>query len=439
MQSNTIQHRHIPHHTVRTTLIMNYSTKDAISLLTNLTGNYPFLRVNDAYVQITRKNDCAAKILDRLQSWMIWRLKKQGDDWVRLTLEKIWQELQGVHCIETIRSAMNQLINHFGFVERRHNPNAPYDRAYQYRLNAEKVAKAIAALSQEEEAETPAESHFLNDEASSLSLPTIISKNLGDVYEEDPITDSEIDLTTPTTHPVVVEKKSEEETTTTEEVEVSKHPNLNSSPSQNLIDQPKPTPKDQYSATAPVEVLTEVEAAGYKLNADQNSMDEPKPTPKDQYSAIAPAEILTEVQAAGYQLNPNLKKVVLNATLQVVTDALEAVREYLATGKPIRKTREALLVSAIKEEWRPSQSEDPKTPKKAPEGFSKWFSLAKELSIVSHSVSSADGTITVYTPAGETYPWELLRAAHPLEQLRSLFELKSQRVREELKRQLHEY
>lgn len=92
-----------------------------------------------------------------------------------------------------------------------------------------------------------------------------------------------------------------------------------------------------------------------ELNFSKNSKDKPRLDLEDLNSAAHESEALKEVQAAGYKLNFNIKKIILNTTLEVVANALEAVREYISAGKSVQRSKEALLVAAIQKEWKPNQ------------------------------------------------------------------------------------
>lgn len=64
--------------------------------------------------------------------------------------------------------------------------------------------------------------------------------------------------------------------------------------------------------------------------------------------------ILQEVEAAGFQLNPWLKSLILSASVEVVRDAMEVVKENQHWGTV--RNREGLLVEAIRNQWKPNLS-----------------------------------------------------------------------------------
>lgn len=152
-------------------------------------------------------------------------------------------------------------------------------------------------------------------------------------------------------------------------------------------------------------------------SSNQNPRSLEQHTNSDQISARdLKTKIFVEVEAAGFKLNSGLKAVILGpgVTAEAVRDAIAAVREYLASGKLLKRTSEALLSSAIQNKWKPAASAA-----SAPEGFNEWFKLAYDLGVAGFSSRDADGSMTVITPNDENYRWETLRTLHPLEELRS--------------------
>lgn len=121
--------------------------------------------------------------------------------------------------------------------------------------------------------------------------------------------------------------------------------------------------------------------------------------------------VLNEVAEVA-PLTPQLIALVVGSSLQLVTSALAAVKEYQAR-KPLQNAV-GTMITAIKEGWVPMSQPE----KKSPVGFREWFDAAKEKGIVTHSMGTDEG-VMVLTMRGEWVLWTKLLDLHPLEQLRS--------------------
>ena len=343
------------------------------------TPNLTYLKFCKEYVRITGRNYCAAKILAIIEGWQQWKAKHKLDDWVRLTLKQIREHLFEEYSIETIRHALTQLTNKLQLLKRRNNPNAGYDRAYQYQLNRE----AIAAALEKKQAQTPTPSHFQNlgndlqdPEPSSPSSEVINSQTSGDDIEIDSTLDTPLNSTTtePPARPVVVEAE-----------EVS----------------------EPATSTLPVNPAPTVEAPGSELDH----------LAEDQSSAAAETEIFEKIEQAGFPMTPYLKAEVIAAPLDVVTDALAAAVEYRATHEvrnPI-----GLLRDAISQCWKPGAAEQPKAGKTAEPGFREWYDLAYQLRLVRAS-QIFQGEQYVLTNEDEWEPWGFLAGAFPIARLQQM-------------------
>jgi hypothetical protein len=159
------------------------------------------------------------------------------------------------------------------------------------------------------------------------------------------------------------------------------------------------------------------------VNPDEREgvIDSPKiPTPPE--PAIEP-KILEQLQTAGFQLNSTLKAIVRSTQAQIVLQAIEAAQQYLSKlqqkNQPLCRQPEALLVSAIREEWQPQRGESGTNATLPPE-FDEWFRLAQGEQVVSASSTRSEmtnhpaGVLCVLTTSG----WE------PFDQVRATYSIK---------------
>lgn len=160
---------------------------------------------------------------------------------------------------------------------------------------------------------------------------------------------------------------------------------------------------------------------------NQTYSPQTKETGEDKSSAAAAeTEIFEEIKEliAPGQINPQIRALVLEAIaqvgLQVVKDAIAAVKEYKAHQKTKGKELAnpvGMFRQALTEKWQPVQ-------RKAPDSFSDWFNLAYNLDLVRAASDKSDitqqplGVQCVLTNQGEWVTWENYKMQYPLEKLR---------------------
>jgi hypothetical protein len=110
----------------------------------------PLVLLRQDYLEITG-NHCAAKLLAIFEFWTN-KLNAVGDalgktarDWIYKSLACLHNELMGEHGTHAIRKAIS-VLEELGFISKRHNPHIKYDRTWQYKLEVEKVQKALNSL-----------------------------------------------------------------------------------------------------------------------------------------------------------------------------------------------------------------------------------------------------------------------------------------------------
>lgn len=237
--------------------------------------------------------------------------------------------------------------------------------------------------------------------------------------------ETSINTTTPTHHPVKEKDKQGELLTEL----ASTADTLKQELTTNSSCQP-PSQKDQEIAKSP---------------GTQGPHQSMKPLPSKCYIKVKPTEtktsltpnqvnlaavepLLKQAEDLGIRLNQNLQKLVLSATVETIRNALGVLKQSLESRKPL-KNPAGLLAEAIKQQWKPSQTQDACAPQKAVEGFTEWFNLAYELRLVSAS-EMRDGVQYVYTPNGRQECWETLTATYPLAKLRLQVEQKRQELQD---------
>jgi len=128
----------------------------------------PLVMLRSEFLAITN-NHCAAKLLAIFEFWTN-KLKQTGKgtrEWIYKSVARLHEELMGEHGTNSIRAAIN-ILTEKGFLEKQHNPHIKYDRTYQYRLNVEKVQKALQYLIYPEDQMdfTPQDNGFVHTEES---------------------------------------------------------------------------------------------------------------------------------------------------------------------------------------------------------------------------------------------------------------------------------
>jgi hypothetical protein len=166
----------------------------------------------------------------------------------------------------------------------------------------------------------------------------------------------------------------------------------------------------------------------HPVNPDERegTIDSPKiPTPPE--PEIEP-KIIEHLQTAGFQLNSTLKAIVHSTQAQIVLQAIEAAQQYLTKlqqkNQPLRRQPEALLVSAIREEWQPQRGESGTNA--IPPEFDEWFRLARSVDVAQASSIQADmtqhppGVLCILTPSGIWEPFDQMRVTYSLKRLQAM-------------------
>ena len=160
--------------------------------------------------------------------------------------------------------------------------------------------------------------------------------------------------------------------------------------------------------------------------ADQKNEDE-NPNPK--HPAIAPEyqELLDQAEQAGVRLAPPIIRLVTEAGLAMVKNAIALLLKNKEQGKVKNPT--GFFYQALKHRWkareeqaiagseqsRASQSEN----RSAPAGFKAWFDLAQAVGLVK-AATMREGIQFVYTNLETMEEWEQFRKLFPLEKLQEM-------------------
>jgi hypothetical protein len=161
----------------------------------------------------------------------------------------------------------------------------------------------------------------------------------------------------------------------------------------------RPAPPILRSQKTPLEALLEVPIAP---PTPQIQPIEPQEAPEQETKQaqeiedpIAP-EISEKIKIAGFKLNSTLAAIVRSTQAQIVLDAIEAAQQYLTKAKQEKQTLkrepEAVLVSAIKNQWQPNKSDKLSEVIPLPDNFEAWYEVAKKANIAHASSSQADVT-----------------------------------------------
>jgi hypothetical protein len=121
-----------------------------------------------------------------------------------------------------------------------------------------------------------------------------------------------------------------------------------------------------------------------------------KPEPEAELELEIKPEIIQKIQAAGFKLNRTLKIMVSYAEAQIVLDAIEAAQQYLTKTKQekqsLKREPEAVLVSAIKNQWQPNKSDKLSEVLPLPDNFEAWYELARLANVARASSSQTELT-----------------------------------------------
>jgi hypothetical protein len=161
----------------------------------------------------------------------------------------------------------------------------------------------------------------------------------------------------------------------------------------------RPAPPILQSQKTPLEALLEAPIAP---PTPQIQSIEPQEAPEQETKQaqeiedpIAP-EISEKIKIAGFRLNSTLAAIVRSTQAQIVLDAIEAAQQYLTKAKQekqaLKREPEAVLVSAIKNQWQPNKSDKLSEVIPLPDNFEAWYELARRANIARASSSQAEVT-----------------------------------------------
>ncbi len=136
--------------------------------------------------------------------------------------------------------------------------------------------------------------------------------------------------------------------------------------------------------------------------------------------------IIQQIETAGFKLNKTLGSIVRQATPQVIQTAIDATQQYLTQlqkrQQPLKRQPEAVLVTAIREQWESKHKEANTIP---PE-FDEWVRLAQATKLVSITSAQSDltghppGVLCVYSVSGEWLTYDEMRRLHPLAEIKEI-------------------
>ena len=129
-----------------------------------------------------------------------------------------------------------------------------------------------------------------------------------------------------------------------------------------------------------------------------------KPQPQPELDPALEAEI---VKTVGHNIGVSLKKLALNASLEVIQNALAVVR---TTANPRNKA--GLLYRAIQGRWFPSSTAAERQEQKLDPDFNEWWGYIQKLGLAVASVRE-EGQLLIY-PAHNSLP-------HPYDEFRAMF------------------
>jgi hypothetical protein len=161
----------------------------------------------------------------------------------------------------------------------------------------------------------------------------------------------------------------------------------------------RPAPPILRSPKTPLEALLE---APIDPPTPQIQPIEPQEAPEQEtkqaqeiVDPIAP-EISEKIKIAGFKLNSTLATIVRSTQAQIVLDAIEAAQQYLTKAKQekqaLKREPEAVLVSAIKNQWQPNKIDNLSQVIPLPDNFEAWYEVAKRANIARASSSQAEVT-----------------------------------------------
>jgi hypothetical protein len=164
------------------------------------------------------------------------------------------------------------------------------------------------------------------------------------------------------------------------------------------------------------------------LKNQQGEIMDPPVISKTPELEIEPT-ILQKIETAGFKINSTLNTIVRSTQSQIVLQAIEAAQQYITKlqqkNQPLRRQPEALLVSAIREEWKSAQVAESRVNTVPPE-FHEWLKSAQAANLVSNSSVQADvtshppGVLCVLTISGDWVPYGEMQRLHSLTEVKKL-------------------
>ena len=101
-------------------------------------------------------------------------------------------------------------------------------------------------------------------------------------------------------------------------------------------------------------------------------------------------ELKSKASKLGIRMNAKLYEIIKTKSETEVSNAIDAVEEYIATGKKVN-SKAGLFRKALEENWLPNLTEEERQISQVNDTFSEWFNLAKEQGIVKASQSTKKG------------------------------------------------
>jgi hypothetical protein len=154
----------------------------------------------------------------------------------------------------------------------------------------------------------------------------------------------------------------------------------------------------------------------------------PEPEMVSDRPQVNEPQVIQKIEEAGFKLNSTLITIARTTTAQIVLQAIEAAQQYhhrlQQQNKPLRRQPEALLVTAIRQQWQVNSSGS--EAQTMPPEFDEWYQLARSVDVVQASSIQADvtrhqpGVLCVLTPSGNWEPFELMRVVYSVKKLRSM-------------------
>ena len=111
------------------------------------------------------------------------------------------------------------------------------------------------------------------------------------------------------------------------------------------------------------------------------------------------------VSSEGHKLSSSLRGLVIQASIEVIQDALTILR----TTKNV-KNKAGLLRRAIENQWKPSAAAKTEKKFKLDPDFDEWWGYAKQLGLVMGSELKGDQFWIYAAPGGEPIPYAEIRS-----------------------------